>query len=140
MEPRDLESVVDAELRRLPSPRAPRSLLPRVLAAVEGTRRPWYAEPWASWPRGWRAAAGAALVLAAAASALAAIGLDRAFSRIADAAPVLGAVSAVTRLVWQTLLQPAAIYALVASLALLAASAAAWRILSRVALGGAPQP
>jgi hypothetical protein len=42
--------------------------------------------------------------------------------------------------VWDTLLQPAAVYALVAFLALLFASAVTWRMCSGVALEGASQP
>ena len=48
-------TLVDRELRQLPSPRAPHTLLPRVLAAVEQwTRRPWYARAWFTWPLGGR--------------------------------------------------------------------------------------
>jgi hypothetical protein len=51
----ELEATVDRELRRLPPPRAPRTLLPRVMAAVElWAQRPWYARAWFSWPAGWR--------------------------------------------------------------------------------------
>ena len=51
----DLEALVDRELRRLPLPRAPQSLLPRVMAAVEAlAQRPWYTRAWFAWPLGWR--------------------------------------------------------------------------------------
>lgn len=140
MEPRDLESLVDAGLRRLPDPRAPRTLLPRVLEAVEGTRLPWYARPWVTWPRGWQSASLVALFAALAASGVAAIGIDRALSRLTDHAPLIGAISAVTRLVWSALLQPAALYALVAFLSLLFASALTWRMCARLTLGGVSQP
>ena len=59
MNPIDLERLVDAELKRLPAPRAPRTLLPRVLAAVEAQQR--HAKPargWALWPRAWQFAGG----------------------------------------------------------------------------------
>jgi hypothetical protein len=53
----DLERRVDAELRRLPDPVAPATLLPRVLAAVDAwARRPWYARAWFTWPLPLRAA------------------------------------------------------------------------------------
>jgi hypothetical protein len=64
MQPTDLESVVDRELKRLPQPPAPLTLLPRVLAAAEQwASRPWYTRPWATWPRQWQAGSIGALVL-----------------------------------------------------------------------------
>ena len=149
MEPRDLELFVDAALRRLPEPRAPRSLLPRVMAvvatttatgAIEGTRQPWYAGPWVTWPRAWQSASIVVLVAALGGSVFGVIGVDRGLARLTDRAPIVGAISTVTRLVWDTLLQPAAVYSLVAFLAVLFASALTWRMCSRVALEGAPQP
>jgi hypothetical protein len=139
MEPRDLESLVDAGLRRLPDPRAPRTLLPRVLSAVEGTRQPWYARPWVTWPPLWQSASLVVLAATIAASVFGVIGIDRALSRLTHYAPIVGAISAVTRLVWGALLQPAAIYALVAFLALLFASAVTWRMCARITLEGASQ-
>ena len=63
----DLEQRVDRELRRLPAPRAPHTLLPRVLAAVEAwVNRPWYTRAWFTWPLGWQVASVALLVLAVA--------------------------------------------------------------------------
>jgi hypothetical protein len=53
----DLETLAGRKLKRLPVPRAPRTLLPRVLAAAEAwTRRPWYERAWFTWPIGWQAA------------------------------------------------------------------------------------
>jgi hypothetical protein len=50
-QPPDWEAVLDRELKRLPDRPAPDTLIPRVLAVVEGrTRRPWYRQPWRSWP------------------------------------------------------------------------------------------
>src|SRR5216110_2780099 len=55
MRPADLESILHRQLRQLPSPRAPHTLLPRVLAAVQTwSRRPWYARAWFTWPLGWQ--------------------------------------------------------------------------------------
>ena len=60
----DLERVAQRALERLPAPRAPHTLLPRVMAAVQQwTRRPWYARAWVTWPLGWQALSTAALVL-----------------------------------------------------------------------------
>ncbi|MBI4476021.1 MAG: hypothetical protein HY654_02545 [Acidobacteria bacterium] len=48
---------MSAHLRRLPAPRAPHTLLPRVLAAVRQWReRPWYTRAWFSWPIEWQVA------------------------------------------------------------------------------------
>ena len=64
MQPADLETLVDRELRQLPVPRAPLTLLPRVLAAVQQwSRRPWYARAWLTWPLGWQVVSMAALIL-----------------------------------------------------------------------------
>ena len=61
----DLERRVHAELRRLPAPLAPATLLPRVLAAVDAwARRPWYERAWFTWPLGWQIVSAAALALA----------------------------------------------------------------------------
>jgi hypothetical protein len=60
----DLETIVGRELRQLPAPRAPHTLMPRVLAAVRAwTERPWYERAWFSWPLGWQVASAAALIL-----------------------------------------------------------------------------
>jgi hypothetical protein len=150
MEPRDLQSLVDAGLRRLPDPQAPRSLLPRVMTAIEteraieGTRgAPSAAARGARAARGasaWRRGASIGILVAAVAASMAGVlAIDRGLARLTDRAPIIGAVSAVTRLVWDALLQPAAIYALVAFLALLFASAVTWRMCSHVVLGGASQ-
>ena len=51
----ELAARVDRELRRLPLPRAPQTLLPRIMAAVEAwAQRPWYTRAWFAWPAQWR--------------------------------------------------------------------------------------
>ncbi|HET7619217.1 MAG TPA: hypothetical protein VFK20_11970 [Vicinamibacterales bacterium] len=51
----DLEERIDRALRRLPPPRAPQTLLPRVMTAIQAwNERPWYARPWFAWPTVWR--------------------------------------------------------------------------------------
>jgi hypothetical protein len=60
----DLEQQVHEQLRRLPAPRAPQTLLPRVLAAVDAwANRPWYSRAWFTWPIGWQAASVALVAL-----------------------------------------------------------------------------
>ena len=64
MKPAELEAIIDRELRHLPAPRAPDTLLPRVLAAVHAwTLRPWYERTWFTWPMAWQIASAAALIL-----------------------------------------------------------------------------
>ena len=76
--PDDLERLVDRALAELPTPRAPRSLRPRVLAAVEPV--PIVGRPWFTWPWPLQAAA----VLGAVALAL---GLAGPSDRIEAGAP-----------------------------------------------------
>jgi hypothetical protein len=55
MHPVELETLVDRALTQLPQPRAPHTLLPRVLAAVQAwAERPWYRRAWLTWPAGWQ--------------------------------------------------------------------------------------
>jgi hypothetical protein len=149
MSPIDLEQLVDAELKRLPAPRAPRTLLPRVLAAASAQQQ--HAKPargWAMWPRGWQFAGGgvaaAALVgiwrLAALAQPyivdlMSIGGFDRAasFTRSADEA------AAVVRVLWEVLLQPVATYVSVLAISLVLACALLWTAVERLAPGGASQ-
>jgi hypothetical protein len=59
----DLDALLDRELRELPAPRAPGTLLPRVMAASElWAARPWYMRDWFSWPLPLRIASVIALV------------------------------------------------------------------------------
>src|SRR5512132_3291824 len=115
MNPIDLEQLVDEELKRLPTPRAPRSLLPRVMAATAAQPQARPGRLRAGWPGGWQFAGGlvaAALIvglwkLAALAQPfigplLPAAGMARA------AAVTRGADDAVTviRVLWDVVLQP----------------------------------
>jgi hypothetical protein len=121
MEPADLEQVVDRALRGLPPPRAPRTLLPRVLAAVDVSTRPWYARGWLTWPAGWQAAS---LVVLIAIVAGAAIGVSDARSAAAQSTWVsdaradiaagtaqVGAVATTVRVIWRALIAPVIPYA-----------------------------
>jgi hypothetical protein len=149
MSPIDLEHLVDTELKRLPTPRAPRTLLPRVLAAAAAQEQ--HAKPargWAMWPRGWQFAGGVvATVLFVGiwrlvsfahpyiADVLSFGGFDRAasFARNADEA------AAVVRVLWEVLLQPVATYVSVLAISLVLACALLWTAVERLAPGGAPQ-
>ena len=51
----DLESLIRRRLAQLPPPRAPETLVPRVMDQVRQRRRsPWYRQPWITWPRVWQ--------------------------------------------------------------------------------------
>src|SRR3954467_4135575 len=92
----ELESRVDRDLRRLPLPQAPRTLLPRVLAAVDAwSRRPWYTRAWFTWPLGWQIAS----IVAAAALAYRAWALPR-------APPAVTMTTSAGRVVWRALIEP----------------------------------
>ena len=57
LEARELERAMHAAFMRLPTETAPRSLLPRVMAAASPLRdRPWYARSWHTWPHSWQVA------------------------------------------------------------------------------------
>jgi hypothetical protein len=149
MNPIDLEQMVDAELKRLPSPRAPRTLMPRVLAAVDAQQQ--HAKPargWAFWPRAWQFAGAVVTVavlvglwkLAAFAQPfigelLPSVGLGRAaaFTKGADDA------ATVVRVLWEVLLQPVATYVSILAISLALACALLWTAVERLAPGGASQ-
>jgi hypothetical protein len=58
MDRSNLERRIAWELAHLPSPAAPPTLLPRVMAAVQAwATRPWYERAWTTWPIGWQVAA-----------------------------------------------------------------------------------
>jgi hypothetical protein len=59
----ELERFLDRALKQLPTPRAPHTLLPRVMAAVRAhLERPWYTRAWVTWPTGWQTVSVAALL------------------------------------------------------------------------------
>lgn len=67
MKPSDLESLIQRKLAELPAPKAPGTLLPRIMAEVRQTRRsPWRQQSWPGLLRGRpavRLAAWTALIL-----------------------------------------------------------------------------
>jgi hypothetical protein len=91
-----LQAQVDRELRQLQPPRAPGTLLPRVMQIV-ATRahRPWYARSWFTWPWPWRIASIAAVALVA-----------YSVWRLPPAPPAVVTAISTTRIVWDTLVQP----------------------------------
>ena len=150
MTPDDLERLADRELRRLPSPRAPQTLLPRVMAAVEAwAGRPWYSRAWFTWPFGWQAASVAALALLVAGGVFFAPRVELAVSGaiatlqilaggVADVAPVETTAHS-ARILWRTLLEPLATYALVVVVLMVLACAVFGTALNHVVIERAEQ-
>lgn len=92
----DLELFVDRELRQLDAPRAPATLLPRVMQMVAARAHgPWYARSWFTWPWGWRIVSIAVVALAA-----------YAVFRLPPAPPAVVTAISTTRIIWDALVQP----------------------------------
>jgi hypothetical protein len=152
MDPVDLERLTDRALRSLPVPRAPRSLLPRVLAAVAAeASRPWYARAWLSWPLHWQLVSGLATLFVIVAATLTGPAVTATMIEFATRAslPVssyfAGAVHSVeamldaSRIVWRVV-EPVARYLALLLLIMSAACVAFGTALDRViALGGASE-
>ena len=154
MHPGDLEDVVDRALKQLPEPRAPRTLVPRVMAAIEARAAPGQrARGHGSRGRSpWQLASVAALiVLGVGVCARSGRRRSRPVQQstppvvadvtpfVADAASKASAVANVTRIVWHALVQPLVGYLLVLVLVMCAACATFGAALGRVALGGVSQ-
>jgi hypothetical protein len=132
---RDLDQIVSERLRRLPSPRAPQTLRPRVMAAV-GERRRAAMRPWFAWPLAWQAAFVAALVLLVGggtlwlSNAAAAMGwgmpawVGGPASRVADAARDVLATSEAVRIFMGALLSQPLVLCLVALVLVMTAACA----------------
>jgi hypothetical protein len=125
----DLEQRVDRELRRLPAPRAPHTLLPRVLAAVEAwVNRPWYTRAWFTWPLGWQVASVALLALAIGGVWL-----------LPPAPPSVVVTTNAGRVLWRTMVEPFLAYAFVIVVIMCLACAAFGAALSYVFVERAEQ-
>lgn len=131
MDPVDLDERLDRDLKALPQPRAPRTLLPRVLAAT--LERGPAATGWFTWPRTWQA--GSMAALAALVTGVWML-LAAPPAPVADMARAAGETATVMRALWEVLLQPVATYVLALGVSLAIACAAAWALFE-VALGGA---
>jgi hypothetical protein len=152
MNPDDLEHLIDRELKQLPVPRAPETLLPRVLAATAGRKpTPSYAAPWLDWSRRRQLASVAVLVLiAAGVGLLGHLGWLEVVARLSWLGSASGTVTRVAaaaedgatlvRACWRVLLGPVTFSLLVVALSLSLACAALWAALDRIAMGGASEP
>ncbi|MEO5898187.1 MAG: hypothetical protein ABIS06_21080 [Vicinamibacterales bacterium] len=133
MAPADLEQLLQRELRRLPQPRAPRTLLPRVLAATLDRGDAAAATGWSTWSQGWQAASVAALLVMLTGAWML---VGAAPSEVTNATRAASETATVVRVFWQVLFGPIALYMAVLGVALTLACAAAWAAFE-VALGGA---
>ena len=125
----DLEQKVDRELKRLPAPRAPHTLLPRVLAAVDAwARRPWYTRAWFTWPLGWQVASVVLLALVAAGAWM-----------LPPAPPAVVVTTNAGVVLWRTILEPFLAYAFVIVVIMCLACAAFGAALSYVFVERAEQ-
>jgi len=105
----DLERQINRELRALPTPRAPRTLLPRIMAAVEeSARRPWYSRAWLEWPMSMQLASAVLLIGVVAGGSVLMPQLRSASvqSDVADSARDVEVATTAARVLWRTLLAP----------------------------------
>src|ERR1051325_55004 len=122
MEPGDLERLADDALKQLPAPRAPETLLPRVMAAVDAsTYRVWYRRAWRTWPLHWQIASAIAcaalLLLIASVGPVNSAAVTRAAPAtvvISDSVAFAGRMQDATGVawtLWRVVLQPLVPYA-----------------------------
>jgi len=132
MDPIDRDERLDRALRQLPSPRAPGTLLTRVLDATVNRPVP-SATGWTTWSAASRLASAAVFLAIAGAVWWFLASPPQGVSRAAETA---GEVAVVMRALWDVMLQPVATYLFVLGLSLALACALAWAALE-AALGGA---
>jgi hypothetical protein len=136
MNPRDMnesDRLLHRTLSALPQPKAPATLIPRVMAAVAAreARREvrTSTSTWLDWPLVWQALSIAALAVLALGVSWAAPG---AHAFVAESTAVR-----IAAIVWSTYLQPVTGYVVVWMVMMSAACALVAGTLGRVALGGA---
>ena len=147
----DLERLVDRELKELPQPRAPHTLLSRVLDAVGRVpERPWYGRPWRQWPlAGQLASAMVMLAIVTGFTLALQYGLQavnpEALPGQATAAWMSslvargGAAARGVATLWRALVEPLALVVLVPVLMMFGASLVFGAALGRLAFGGPSQ-
>jgi hypothetical protein len=135
MNPGDADELLDSELKGLPRPRAPRTLLPRVLAAAADRRAVPSPSGWSTWS--WQ---GRAASLAACAVMVIAVWLvaSEPPGTVVKAAETASDFATVMRVLREVLLQPLAIYFFGLTVLFALTCAAAWAAME-AALGGASQ-
>jgi hypothetical protein len=149
MDPVDRDDSLDRALSALDPPRAPHTLLPRVMAAVAERDQRQQARPWMLWPRGWRIASFGAMAVVTIAVIWLLPNLEfvmRASAGwLSQREPVLGgnvdsaaSILSVGRTLWQTLVEPVLWYVVVWMIVMTTACAALGAALD-LALGGASE-
>ena len=130
MTPVELESLFAREVAKLPCPRAPGSLIPRVLAAIRHRKgEPWHRRGWRVWPATLKFATG---VLCVGFGWLAPYAWDSMeFALAHEAVVAAGAL-------WRLLVQPAAVYLAAIGAALVVASAMCLAALTFMLREGGP--
>jgi hypothetical protein len=99
----ELEAAVERRLKALPELRAPATLLPRVMAAIERRTAPaWYRRAWQTWPLALQAASLAVLVALFAGLCLGAWQLTHSSGATAATHEINGWLAALD-MVWRTL-------------------------------------
>ena len=131
MSPAELESLATRKLARLPSPRAPHSLLPRVVAEIRRKKHEhWFRRPWATWPQALQVVSP---VVCAAVVWLA----GTALGRVAEGE--VGALFGAIRILWRIFLEPNVGYLAVLIGVMGMASALFFAALSRMLSDGSPE-
>jgi hypothetical protein len=146
----DLERQIDRALKQLPGIRAPHTLLPRVMAAVQAwAARPWYERAWFTWPRWLQAASASAvtLVFVAIWAAMPFVSdvADRAYfalvsslgGGVASSVERIDATVTGAHLLWRALVEPILAYAAIVVIAMYLACATVAVALGRVLFGKA---
>lgn len=133
----DPDDLLDRELKALPQPRAPHTLLPRVLAAaaLQATETPPAATGWFAWTWPRRLAFATAFAVLVVAAYL--IGTEPP-ATVARAAEAAADTATVVRVFRDVLFQPLAVYFFALGMLFALTCAAAWAVME-VALGGASQ-
>lgn len=154
IDPGDPRDPLHLALRELTPPRAPRTLLPRVMAtiaAAERLRNQRAAQPGVVWPLEWRVGSIAAMVAIAAlaawvwpiayavTSAMLANGIAAVEARLTALAPGATAMTHLAGVVWGTFFQPVVGFVVTWIVVMCAACAALAAALERVALGEVSQ-
>lgn len=134
--PDDPRDSLHRALKALPAPKAPPTLLPRVMAEAARRQRRERIVPWFNWPAEWKWMSAAAVALLVAAASLVGPGLEAlagaAFAnatgaledRIVTAAPGTAAAAHLASIAWEMVLQPALGFVLMWMVVMCAACAA----------------
>ncbi len=135
-ERRDREDALGQALRAMPSPSAPRTLAPRVMALVQARLAHRSTQPstptWFEWPIWAQVASMVGFVVVVASAALLSPSLERVFTEITSVDAVR-----VTTVFFRSVWQPLVSWLVVAVTATLLVCATVGALLTRVALGGA---